>query len=967
MGGPSGFAFYPGTGLPASYNEHFMVCDYRGGKGSIIAFALKPKGASFEITNQHDFLTNVQATDVLFGVDGRVYASVWYGPINQTGKGRIYTISDPKLAQDPAVLETKKLIGEGFDQRTTPALLRLLAHVDQRVRQEAQFALAERGAVAELGDAVSHGVHQLSRLHAIWGLGQIARKKKSDAPLEAVLAALNDADVEVRTQAARVLGECRCARSVDGLIKLLQSGNPRARLFAAQALGQIGDARALPALTEMLRENNDLDLFLRHAGAFALFRLAEKDAAPLLAFADDKSPAVRMAVLLALRRMESPALARFLNDAEPKLIIEAARAINDVPILGATPVLASLLEKEMPKTLSPGELFSVERINPPANKNEKKDEKKDEKKEENDPKAADVKSVNKDQVLQRTAEFSTPQIDPRDLRISAVLPVQMTGAYTFWVTGSATSELWLSTDEKEEGKRLIALCKKGSNGWDWSKQPEQTSYPIQLTAGKRYYIEAVLLKSREEPEPKKEPAAEAAKKTETKSAEVKPADANSADAAKDKKPPEEKKDQLAIGWQFPNGRIQRPITALGMDDQTALQRRVLSAGFRTGGGVHATAIARIAGDSAAATALRKEALLHLGNWGAPPLRDAIVNLDRPVLTRDGAPAATALAPLLERLLADDSEALQAAAATAAGKLGMKSAGGLLFSLVSCDKRGAPPRLAALRALAEMKDPNLLPAIRLVLETNFPRLRREALALLADQDPKVAVPLLEGTLARKDVPEKQSALAALAKLKTPEADTLIVASMQQFLDKKIEKEIQLDVLEAAQASADPRAKKLVDEYLRGLPADDEAAPFAVAQHGGNGDDGKKIAFESTTAQCLRCHKVNGVGGDVGPDLKGIGKKDRAYLLSALITPSAQIAQGFETVLVKSNDGTITSGILKKEDETELTLTSADGKPTTILKSNIAQRRNQQMSTMPPMGEVLTKREIRHLVEYLSGLK
>jgi len=50
--------------------------------------------------------------------------------------------------QDPLVLETKKLLAQGMERRTLKELTRLLAHRDMRVRQEAQFALAERGAAS---------------------------------------------------------------------------------------------------------------------------------------------------------------------------------------------------------------------------------------------------------------------------------------------------------------------------------------------------------------------------------------------------------------------------------------------------------------------------------------------------------------------------------------------------------------------------------------------------------------------------------------------------------------------------------------------------------------------------------------------------------------------------------------------------------------------------------------------------
>src|SRR5262249_60969700 len=104
------------------------------------------------------------------------------------------------------------------------------------------------------------------------------------------------------------------------------------------------------AVTAMLRDNDDKDAFLRHTGVMALAACRDRDA--LLKAGDDPSAAVRMGVLLALRRRGDAAVAKFLNDAEPKLVAEAARAINDVPIKPAFPQLAALSNRtKLPPTL----------------------------------------------------------------------------------------------------------------------------------------------------------------------------------------------------------------------------------------------------------------------------------------------------------------------------------------------------------------------------------------------------------------------------------------------------------------------------------------------------------------------------------------------------------------------------------------------------------------------------------------
>ena len=90
----------------------------------------------------------------------------------------------------------------------------------------------------------------------------------------------------------------------------------------------------------MLRSGGDKDPYLRHAAVMGL-AASGKTAAWAKAI-HDESAAVRMGVLLALRRLHDPEIARFLTDPDPRLVLEAARAIHDVPIEPALPALASL-------------------------------------------------------------------------------------------------------------------------------------------------------------------------------------------------------------------------------------------------------------------------------------------------------------------------------------------------------------------------------------------------------------------------------------------------------------------------------------------------------------------------------------------------------------------------------------------------------------------------------------------------
>jgi quinoprotein glucose dehydrogenase len=344
--GPSGLTYTPGTGMPRAWEKRFLLCDFRGGPGNsgIYGITNKPRGATFEMSIER-LIGDCLPTDVEFGYDGGVYFSDWTSGWSLPGRGRLYRLFDPEAAKDPLVKETAELMKQGFTARGNAELAKLLAHADMRVRQEAQFALAGKGpaAVEALAGVAAKNDNPLARLHAVWGLGQIARK--APEAIKPVLPLLGDTDDEVRAQAAKVVGDVRLEDAHEPLVKLLADKSSRVRYFAAQSLGKIGNPACVPQVATLLRENNNQDAYLRHAGVMALVGAFARDPAAVMAVAKDESPAVRIGVLLALRKSQKPEIARYLSDPDPDLVLEAARAIHDEPIEAATADLAKLLDR----------------------------------------------------------------------------------------------------------------------------------------------------------------------------------------------------------------------------------------------------------------------------------------------------------------------------------------------------------------------------------------------------------------------------------------------------------------------------------------------------------------------------------------------------------------------------------------------------------------------------------------------
>lgn len=334
--GPSGMDYYPGVGLPERYRDHFFICDFRGGAANsgIYAFQLKKDGAGYVLDRSEQFLWKILVTDCAFGFDGQLYVVDWISGWRGAERGRVYTMAggDPK-----GIHNSRQIAAQGFD-RPKEELAKFLGHAHYKIRLRAQFALAKQQAADELSAAIRDTSNPLKRLHGIWGLGQIAR---GGNPCVLDGLPFRDPDVEVRSQIAKVVGD---AKHLDAAPKLLAwlEDDPSLRLksFAAIALGKMQYKPALDALVRVVQNNEDQDPVLRGACVRAIASITQDP--PVEKWGEDGTPAVRRMCVLVLRELGSPKLAKFLADQDPSIVLEAARAIHDLPVAGALPRLAEM-------------------------------------------------------------------------------------------------------------------------------------------------------------------------------------------------------------------------------------------------------------------------------------------------------------------------------------------------------------------------------------------------------------------------------------------------------------------------------------------------------------------------------------------------------------------------------------------------------------------------------------------------
>lgn len=137
----------------------------------------------------------------------------------------------------------------------------------------------------------------------------------------------------------------------------------------------------------------------------------------------------------------------------------------------------------------------------------------------------------------------------------------------------------------------------------------------------------------------------------------------------------------------------------------------------------------------------------------------------------------------------------------------------------------------------------------------------------------------------------------------------------------------------------------------------------------GDAQQGRILYNTTATCVKCHIVNNVGREVGPDLSEIGKKlSREAMYQSILFPSAGISHNYESYLIALTDGTTITGLVPSKTEEEITVKDIEGLERKYKMSDVEEIKKQNLSLMPAdLNKVLSEEDLVNVVEYLMTLK
>lgn len=192
----------------------------------------------------------------------------------------------------------------------------------------------------------------------------------------------------------------------------------------------------------------------------------------------------------------------------------------------------------------------------------------------------------------------------------------------------------------------------------------------------------------------------------------------------------------------------------------------------------------------------------------------------------------------------------------------------------------------------------------------------------------------------------------------------------LLEKIKAKQIELNALDAAtRARLLKHPKKEVQQLAAATFANSATATRAAVLEKfkpalkltGDATKGKNVFAQA----CITCHKLDGVGLDLGPDLRSVAQHDAEKLLNSILDPSAIIEPGFTAYHCTLKNGEQLYGVVATETSASLTLKMAGNVTRSVLRSDVASLKSTGTSLMPEgLEAALTLESLADLIAYLK---
>jgi quinoprotein glucose dehydrogenase len=243
----------------------------------------------------------------------------------------------------------------------------------------------------------------------------------------------------------------------------------------------------------------------------------------------------------------------------------------------------------------------------------------------------------------------------------------------------------------------------------------------------------------------------------------------------------------------------------------------------------------------------------------------------------------------------------------------------------------------------------------------------ALRRLVDSAPADALEGLSKATTTGSARRKQEAWKLAATVQAPDTGKLFLTGLADLQKDGGVSPAALELLDAAAKRTEPAVvKELADFKAKAASSSDPLTAFLPSLEGGDPKKGEQTFESHPAGQCMRCHSGGHGGGDAGPNLSGVALRgDRRHFLQSMVEPGAKVAMGYGIASVTLKGGKSVAGIVIADTPEHVDLDSS-GKVLRVEKKDI-DTMTPPVSSMPPMGMILSASEIRDLVAFLAEQK
>jgi putative heme-binding domain-containing protein len=281
------------------------------------------------------------------------------------------------------------------------------------------------------------------------------------------------------------------------------------------------------------------------------------------------------------------------------------------------------------------------------------------------------------------------------------------------------------------------------------------------------------------------------------------------------------------------------------------------------------------------------------------------------------------------------------------------------------------RIALANAFSELKHAEAVDAL-LRLATGQgsrePALQRVAIGALANYDDPRIPTQLAGRLYDAISAEHNLRATACRTLASRKAwAQVLLTEINQWRLKT--KDVPEDVIQQLRTYDDPELAAAVEQAFGkavAISTPEKAAEIqrlssVLSVWSGNPEAGKAHFAE----HCGKCHKLFGEGQTIGPPLDGYERGSLKFWLNAIIEPSLEIREGFQSYKAITNDGRLVTGMIEAQDPNTVTIRTADTKQVVLAREEIEGLQAIKTSLMPEkLFAELTDQQIKDLMAYLS---